>query len=98
MEALKGLNLAVRFLLELCMLAAVAFWGGVALNIFFILCWGLIGAAWAINVVYLYMFFAASVAYKKISGNGIFEITIIKKSDIKAYWNYLSAALKRVKI
>jgi hypothetical protein len=27
MEALKVLNLAVRFLLELCMLAAVAFWG-----------------------------------------------------------------------
>jgi O-antigen/teichoic acid export membrane protein len=79
-------------------IAAVAFWGGVVLNIFFILCWGLIGAAWAINAVYFYMFFAASVAYKKISGNGIFEITIIKKSDIKAYWNYLSAALKRVKI
>ena len=27
MDALKLLNLAVRFLLELCMLAAVAFWG-----------------------------------------------------------------------
>ena len=27
MDALKILNLAVRFLLELCMLAAVAFWG-----------------------------------------------------------------------
>jgi hypothetical protein len=27
MDALKMLNLAVRFLLELCMLAAVAFWG-----------------------------------------------------------------------
>jgi hypothetical protein len=27
MNALKMLNLAVRFLLEICMLAAVAFWG-----------------------------------------------------------------------
>jgi len=27
MDVLKMLNLAVRFLLELCMLAAVAFWG-----------------------------------------------------------------------
>lgn len=27
MDALKILNLALRFLLELCMLAAVAFWG-----------------------------------------------------------------------
>ena len=27
MEALKGINLLVRFLLELCMLAAVSYWG-----------------------------------------------------------------------
>lgn len=27
MEIFKGLNLAVRFLLELCMLAAVGYWG-----------------------------------------------------------------------
>jgi hypothetical protein len=27
MNALKGLNLTVRFLLELCMLAAVGYWG-----------------------------------------------------------------------
>jgi len=27
MNALKGINLAVRFLLELCMLAAVGYWG-----------------------------------------------------------------------
>jgi hypothetical protein len=27
MDILKGLNLLVRFLLELCMLAAVAYWG-----------------------------------------------------------------------
>lgn len=27
MDVLKGINLAVRFLLELCMLAAVGFWG-----------------------------------------------------------------------
>ena len=27
MNALKGMNLAVRFLLELCMLAAVGYWG-----------------------------------------------------------------------
>jgi hypothetical protein len=27
MNALKGINLAIRFLLELCMLAAVGYWG-----------------------------------------------------------------------
>jgi len=27
MDILKGINLAVRFLLELCMLAAVGYWG-----------------------------------------------------------------------
>jgi hypothetical protein len=27
MDVLKGINLAVRFLLELCMLAAVGYWG-----------------------------------------------------------------------
>lgn len=27
MEALKGINLLIRFLLELCMLAAVGYWG-----------------------------------------------------------------------
>ena len=40
MELLKGLNLLVRFLLELCMLAAVGYWGfkthsGWALKILF---------------------------------------------------------------
>ena len=76
-------------------IAAIAFFGGVVLNIAFISQWGLIGAAWAINAVYFFMFFAVVAAYKKISGNGIFEIIIIKKSDIKAYWNYFSAVFKK---
>jgi hypothetical protein len=53
MDALKMLNLAVRFLLELCMLAAVVFWGfktqsswlmkillGIGLPVLIALLWG----------------------------------------------------------
>ena len=53
MDALKMLNLAVRFLLELCMLAAVAFWGfnqntwllkillGIGLPVLIAILWGM---------------------------------------------------------
>ena len=54
MVALKGINLAVRFLLELCMLAAVGYWGfqsqsgwgmklllGIGLPLLIVVIWGL---------------------------------------------------------
>ena len=54
MEILKGLNLLVRFLLELCMLAAVGYWGfktqsgwpmkillGIGLPVLIAVIWGL---------------------------------------------------------
>ncbi len=54
MSALKGINLAVRFLLELCMLASVSYWGfkthsgwgmkilfGVGLPILIAMIWGI---------------------------------------------------------
>jgi Protein of unknown function (DUF2568) len=54
MDILKGINLGVRFLLELCMLAAVAYWGfktnsgwamkiifGIGLPILIAVLWGL---------------------------------------------------------
>src|SRR5512145_1030334 len=60
MSALKMLNLGVRFLLELCMLAAVGYWGfktqsgimrivlGIGLPLLFIAIWGLLVAPKAI--------------------------------------------------
>ena len=54
MEILKGINLAVRFLLELCLLAAVGYWGfktgsgwtlkillGIGLPVLIAVVWGL---------------------------------------------------------
>ncbi len=61
MDLLKSLNLAVRFLLELCMLAAVGYWGfsahsgwalkiifGIGLPILLIVIWGLLLAPKAV--------------------------------------------------
>jgi hypothetical protein len=61
MDALKGINLAVRFLLELCMLAAVGYWGfksqsswgmklmlGIGLPLLIAVIWGLFVAPKAI--------------------------------------------------
>ncbi|MGD8406474.1 MAG: YrdB family protein [Anaerolineales bacterium] len=57
MEAIKGLNLAVRFLLELCVLAAVGYWGfktgsgwflkillGIGVPLLIAVIWGTFGA------------------------------------------------------
>lgn len=61
MDVLKGINLAVRFLLELCMLAAVGYWGfetqsgwamklilGIGLPLLIAVIWGLFVAPRAI--------------------------------------------------
>src|SRR5512145_18122 len=61
MDVLKGINLAVRFLLELCMLAAVGYWGfqtqsgwgmklilGIGLPLLIAVVWGLFVAPKAI--------------------------------------------------
>lgn len=61
MDVLKGINLAVRFLLELCMLAAVGYWGfktqsgwgmklmlGIGLPVLIAVVWGLFVAPRAI--------------------------------------------------
>jgi len=61
MDILKGINLAVRFLLELCMLAAVGYWGfttqsgwgiklmlGIGLPLLIAVIWGLFVAPKAI--------------------------------------------------
>ena len=57
MEAVKGLNLAIRFLLELCVLAAVGYWGlktgsgwfakillGIGVPLLIAVIWGTFGA------------------------------------------------------
>jgi hypothetical protein len=62
MDALKGLNLAVRFLLELCVLATVGYWGfktnsgwlpkillGIGAPLIIAIIWGMFGAPKAAN-------------------------------------------------
>jgi hypothetical protein len=57
MEAIKGLNVAIRFLLELCVLAAVGYWGfetgsgwflkillGIGVPLLIAVIWGTFGA------------------------------------------------------
>ena len=62
MEAIKSVNLAVRFLLELCVLAAVGYWGfktgsgwflkillGIGAPLLIAVIWGMFGAPKAAN-------------------------------------------------
>lgn len=62
MDALKSINLAVRFLLELCVLAAVGYWGfktnsswflktllGIGAPLLIAVIWGMFGAPKAAN-------------------------------------------------
>jgi hypothetical protein len=66
MNALKGINLAVRFLLELCMLAAVGYWGFVthsswALKILF-------GVGLPILMAVIWGYFMAPRSTHRLSG------------------------------
>lgn len=75
MDALKMLNLAVRFLLELCMLAAVAFWGfktqsGWLMKI-------LLGIGLPVLIAVLWGTFLAPKATRPLSGASFLTLELI---------------------
>ena len=75
MDILKMLNLAVRFLLELCMLAAVAFWGfktqnGWLMKILF-------GIGLPVLIATLWGMFLAPKATRPLSGASFLTLELI---------------------
>jgi len=50
---------------------------------------GIVGAAWASAISYIFMFILKTVIYSKISGNKIKDVIFIKKSDFKHYKNFI---------
>lgn len=75
MEALKVLNLAVRFLLELCMLAAVAFWGFETQNNWLMKV--LLGIGLPVLIALLWGMFLAPKATHRLSGAPFFALELI---------------------
>ncbi len=75
MDVLKMLNLAIRFLLELCMLAAVGYWGfktqtGWLMNILF-------GIGLPILIAFLWGTFLAPKATRPLSGASFLTLELI---------------------
>ena len=75
MDALKMLNLAVRFLLELCMLAAVAFWGFKTQNNWLMKI--LLGIGLPVLIAILWGMFLAPRATYRLSGAPFFALELI---------------------
>jgi hypothetical protein len=74
MDALKMLNLAVRFLLELCMLAAVAFWGFKTQNNWLMKI--LLGIGLPVLIAVLWGMFLAPKATHRLSGAPFFALEL----------------------
>ena len=74
MEALKGLNLGIRFLLELCMLAAVAFWGFKTQNNWLLKI--LFGIGLPLLIAVLWGTFLAPKATHRLSGAPFFALEL----------------------
>lgn len=81
MEVIKGLNLAVRFLLELCVLAAVGYWGfktgsgwflrillGIGAPLLIAVIWGIFGAPKANMQLHGFMLLALEII---VFGSGV---------------------------
>jgi hypothetical protein len=75
MDALKMLNLAVRFLLELCMLAAVAFWGFKTQNSWLMKI--LLGIGLPVLIAILWGMFLAPRATHRLSGAPFYTLELI---------------------
>jgi len=59
----------------------------VILNILWIPKYNIVGAAWATSVSYSFAFWAITLVYIRISGNNIWDVVFIRKSDLKFYVN-----------
>ena len=85
MDALKLLNVAVRFLLELCLLAAVGYWGfkthsGWLLKILF-------GIGLPVLIAVLWGMFIAPKAIRPLSGISylILELTLLASGSVALF-------------
>jgi len=85
MSVLKGLNLLVRFLLELCMLAAVGYWGfktqsGWSMKILF-------GIGLPVLIAVLWGMFIAPKAIRPLSGASylILELILLASGSVAIF-------------
>jgi len=69
----------------------------IILNIFWIPKYGIVGAAWASLISYFVMFISMLFIYNKISENNLWEVVLVRKSDIKFYKDFF-LAFKNLKL
>ena len=92
MDALKSINLAVRFLLELCVLAAVGYWGfktgsgwflkillGIGAPLLIAVIWGMFGAPKANMQFHGFMLLALEVV---VFGSGVVALYATKNYSL----------------
>src|SRR5512133_1990695 len=91
MSALKGLNLLVRFLLELCMLASVGYWGftthsGWAMKILF-------GMGLPVLIAVIWGYFMAPKSTHRLSGMPftIMDIVLLGSGAVALYASGLTS-------
>jgi O-antigen/teichoic acid export membrane protein len=72
---------------------------GFGVNLALCLVWipraGIEGAAWASTVAYTVQSVVVLVFFRKLSGNGILESTVIRGEDLKLYWGHFRARMGR---
>jgi hypothetical protein len=85
MAVLKGLNLLVRFLLELCMLAAVGYWGFNTQSGWFMKI--LLGIGLPVLIAMLWGLFIAPKAVRPLSGASylVLELTLLASGAVALF-------------
>lgn len=68
------------------------------LNILWIPKFGILGAAWATSISYTMVLLITLIIYSKVSSNRLIDIILIKKSDLKLYYNIFITFKGRLKL
>jgi O-antigen/teichoic acid export membrane protein len=74
---------------------AIGFTVNLALCLVWIPRMGIEGAAWASTIAYTLQSVVVLVFFRKLSGNGILESTIIRGDDLKLYWEQMRSRVGR---
>jgi O-antigen/teichoic acid export membrane protein len=74
---------------------AIGFGVNLALCLVWIPRMGIEGAAWASTVAYALQSVVVLVFFRKLSGNGILESTIVRGDDLRLYWEQIRSRLSR---
>jgi len=69
----------------------------IILNILWIPRHGIVGAAWATSISYVFAFIIIMVIYSKISRNSIEKVMFLRKSDIIVYYDFIVSFKERIK-